>query len=108
MVDPTPLFEERPPAPEGWPVCRVCGCWEYAACSDDCGECWWVDDDLCSHCVESEDPLDGHFASSVWHVRLTLWRWRLDISVWAVETSANPESPRGYELAFNVWRMPHG
>lgn len=34
------------------PTCRECGCWEYAACWDDeQGACWWVDDDLCSHCA---------------------------------------------------------
>lgn len=42
----------RPPAPPGEPTCRVCGCWEYAACwDDDCGACWWVEPDLCSHCA---------------------------------------------------------
>ena len=41
-----------PPAPEGARMCRVCGCWEYAACWDeDLGACWWVEDDLCSHCA---------------------------------------------------------
>ena len=45
----------RPPAPEGAPTCRVCGCWEYAACWDDeRGACWWVEPDLCSHCKEKE------------------------------------------------------
>lgn len=33
-------------------VCRVCGCWELAACEDGC---WWVEDDLCSAC----DPQGG-------------------------------------------------
>lgn len=43
-----------PPAPEGVPTCRVCGCWEYGACWDeDLGACWWVEGDLCSHCVEA-------------------------------------------------------
>ena len=45
--------EERPrlPAPEGWATCRNCGCWEYDACWDEeMGACWWVDEELCSHC----------------------------------------------------------
>ena len=42
-------------APEGWPTCRKCGCWEYDACCDDVGgACWWVEDDLCSHCTAVE------------------------------------------------------
>ena len=42
----------RRPAPEGWPTCRVCGCWELDACWDDeAGPCWWVEEDLCSHCA---------------------------------------------------------
>ena len=45
----------RPPAPEGWPTCRVCGCWEMAACwHDQVGACWWVEPNLCSHC--GSDP----------------------------------------------------
>jgi hypothetical protein len=47
-----------PPKPEGARTCRVCGCWEYNACWDDeIGACWWVEDDLCSHCV-SDDKLE--------------------------------------------------
>lgn len=43
-----------PPAPEGWPTCRECGCWEFSACWDDeAGACWWVEPDLCSHCAGS-------------------------------------------------------
>lgn len=38
-------------APEGWPTCRVCGCWEYNACEDGCS---WVEPDLCSACVGKE------------------------------------------------------
>ena len=39
--------------PEGWPSCRVCGCWEYDSCWDeDQGvACSWVEPDLCSRCV---------------------------------------------------------
>lgn len=41
--------------PEGEPVCRVCGCWEFDACCDDeRGPCWWVEPDLCSHCAKGE------------------------------------------------------
>lgn len=32
----------------GRQTCRICGCWEYAACP---GRCWWVAEDLCSSCV---------------------------------------------------------
>lgn len=36
-------FDER--------ACRVCGCTELNACvSERHGPCWWVEDDLCSHC----------------------------------------------------------
>lgn len=32
-------------------TCRVCGCTDAQACIDDAiGPCWWVDEDLCSHC----------------------------------------------------------
>ena len=30
-------------------TCRICGCWELAACD---GGCWWVAEDLCSSCGE--------------------------------------------------------
>lgn len=30
-------------------VCRKCGCKDYRACE---GSCYWVEDDLCSKCVE--------------------------------------------------------
>ncbi len=34
------------------PACRVCGCDALHACVDEAlGPCWWVDSDLCSHCV---------------------------------------------------------
>lgn len=32
--------------------CRVCGCTQYNACVSEYGACWWVEDDLCSACVE--------------------------------------------------------
>lgn len=45
------LEEEHSAQPDGWPICRICGCWEMAACWDDqIGACWWVEPDLCSHC----------------------------------------------------------
>lgn len=31
-------------------VCRKCGCKDYRACD---GGCYWVEDDLCSKCVET-------------------------------------------------------
>lgn len=32
--------------------CRVCGCHDGTACvSEEHGPCWWVADDLCSHCA---------------------------------------------------------
>ena len=32
-------------------VCRECGCTDRFGCqSDEAGPCWWVEDDLCSHC----------------------------------------------------------
>ena len=44
-----PLISE--PAMLDMPVCRKCGCWEYAACYDeDIGPCWWSQFDLCSFC----------------------------------------------------------
>ncbi len=37
------MFDER--------ACRRCGCTQYNACVDRrLGPCWWVDEDLCSHC----------------------------------------------------------
>jgi hypothetical protein len=36
-------------------TCRICGCWEFAACP---GRCWWVDDDLCSSCVTETITID--------------------------------------------------
>ena len=32
------------------PVCRVCGCTQNNACPNGC---WWVEEDLCSHCAEA-------------------------------------------------------
>lgn len=35
--------------------CRVCGCTETSACHHPTeGNCWWVDNDLCSHCAITE------------------------------------------------------
>lgn len=40
------------PCSESPGVCRVCGCTDDKACLDENGEpCWWVQEDLCSHCV---------------------------------------------------------
>ncbi len=44
------------PAPQ---ACRTCGCTDHNACVSPLrGACWWVEDDLCSHC-ESPPP-GGH------------------------------------------------
>ncbi len=32
--------------------CRRCGCSNFSACD---GGCWWVEDDLCSSCVDTDD-----------------------------------------------------
>ena len=34
-----------------WRACRECGCTQTQACVDERGPCWWVEDDLCSHCA---------------------------------------------------------
>ena len=57
-----PLNIDTPPpettAPEGWPSCRVCGCWELNACwHKELGPCWWVESDLCSHCKSKADAV---------------------------------------------------
>lgn len=34
-------------------TCRHCGCHERDACyHPEFGNCWWVNDDECSHCIE--------------------------------------------------------
>lgn len=33
----------------GFPVCRQCGCTDWTACEVGC---FWVEDDLCSACME--------------------------------------------------------
>lgn len=40
--------------------CRACGCTDDDACVDaELGPCWWVEDDLCSHCaLRLGDPGD--------------------------------------------------
>lgn len=36
--------------------CRVCGCTENTACvGGPFGACWWVEEDLCSACVEKDE-----------------------------------------------------
>jgi hypothetical protein len=37
-------------------TCRICGCWELAACE---GGCCWIADDLCSACSLSSDMGEG-------------------------------------------------
>lgn len=34
--------------------CRVCGCSDFDACMTDDGPCWWVEEDLCSGCDDSD------------------------------------------------------
>jgi hypothetical protein len=36
--------------------CRVCGCDDLHACVTKDGPCHWVEPDLCSACVETEQP----------------------------------------------------
>ena len=44
----SPFPAEPPPGSRSF---RVCGCWNYNACwYEDLGGCWWVEEDLCSHC----------------------------------------------------------
>ena len=48
------------PAPEGAQTCRECGCWQLDACwDDDRGPCWWVEEDLCSHCEPKVKVANG-------------------------------------------------
>ena len=48
-------IEDAGPELDGLPRCRCCGCWEYNACSDELfGECYWVEEDLCSRCAHQE------------------------------------------------------
>lgn len=36
-------------------TCRVCGCTDSTACYHPVeGNCWWVEEDLCSHCAITE------------------------------------------------------
>lgn len=43
----------------GEAACRICGCTQERACVDDeHGPCWWVQEDLCSHCVQFVDAAD--------------------------------------------------
>ena len=37
-------------------TCRSCGCTDYSACP---GQCWWVEDDLCSACAVAVDVATG-------------------------------------------------
>lgn len=42
----------KPWGPFNERACRRCGCTDMKACVDDkLGPCWWVEDDLCSHCA---------------------------------------------------------
>lgn len=59
------------------PTCRVCGCWQYAACWDDeRGSCHWVADDLCSHCA---DGVAGTVTTTLGTMRARDWLGLHDI-----------------------------
>lgn len=46
----------REHVPDGWPRCRVCGCWEYDPCvGADELPCHWAEADLCSECAGEAD-----------------------------------------------------
>ena len=47
--DCTPMYDE-----DDEPRCRVCGCTQNNACP---GGCYWVEEDLCSACVEKAENL---------------------------------------------------
>ena len=54
MMDVREEMMPRDPAPSDVQSCRVCGCWFWDACWDDeKGACWWVEEDLCSHCLSA-------------------------------------------------------
>lgn len=39
-----------------WPRrCRVCGCTGTRACMTEDGPCFWLEEDLCSGCLDRED-----------------------------------------------------
>jgi len=38
-------------------ICRVCGCSEFLPCETGEGPCHWVEEDLCSACVETARPM---------------------------------------------------
>lgn len=46
--DKNELFDEQ--------ICRVCGCTWNNACADGC---YWVEEDLCSECVDKEDETNA-------------------------------------------------
>ncbi|MBX3447537.1 MAG: hypothetical protein KF765_12355 [Parvibaculaceae bacterium] len=46
--------EARAPDPAGR-QCRVCGCTQENACQTEDGPCFWLEDDLCSGCLDAEN-----------------------------------------------------
>lgn len=57
------------------PRCRICGCTDDNACP---GGCYWVEEDLCSKCVETDrlqdaakDTLDALERYAAWEAKLT-------------------------------------
>lgn len=48
-------------------VCRQCGCTEEHACVDAVlGPCWWVEEDLCSHCLPVGEAQRRAVAGTLW------------------------------------------
>lgn len=52
----------------------------------------------------ADDPLDGHFATCLWHGSVRLWRWRLDFQFHRVETGRSATALHGWEIAVHFWR----
>ena len=48
-----PVEARQPDASER--QCRVCGCTQMQACQTEDGPCFWLEDDLCSGCLDAED-----------------------------------------------------
>lgn len=46
-------FHEAPLLPPR--KCRACGCTQNAACMTEEGPCYWIEEDLCSACLDAED-----------------------------------------------------
>lgn len=51
--------------------CRVCGCSNLSACP---GQCWWVEDDLCSSCTVACVPSGEHIEPDEAEVIEAIWQ----------------------------------